>query len=324
HTHTHTHTHTQSSPLTHCPARTCRHFFSNVDQRKVMSHMTGFLSCALGGKMALSPKQVWLIHRDMLWSPDRTQQQVSLAAAPQSDCCPLAMQGQASSSSATPSTACPMMTAGPPSANSVNTNTHEGCPLASQGQPSSSTAMPSTACPMMTTDRPSAHSDSSFEHNHGCPVALQGQASSSSATPSTVCPMMTTNRSSADSDSTIVHGGCPLADPHHQLRENGMPVLRPEHIYVMTEMLTEALVELNAREELIHETTNLLHSMCWIFERGDVFHDPKKKEEQWQQNQQGLKQMSSFGCGGNQALVDSDALAKLDPWQLVAATVEDC
>ncbi|KAF5833018.1 hypothetical protein DUNSADRAFT_10939 [Dunaliella salina] len=322
-----------------------------------MAHFTGFLSCALGNKMPLSPKQVWLIHRDMLWSPGRAQQHPPPAAVPQSSGCPVAMAGRASSSPAVPSTACPMMTTDRPSVGSDSVFEHDhGCPEAIPGRASSSPAVPWAACPMMTTDRPSVHSDSSFEHDYGCPVAMHGRASSSPAVPwatcpmittdrpsgnsdstaehdhgcpeasdnnhaaSTIpatwpgaCPMKTTSRLSADSDSTVVLNGCPIAHSHSESEEeSGPPILGPYHVGNLIEMLRDALTELNAQEELINETTNLLHSVSWVFERGDVFHDPNNEEKQWHDS------------NNAQECVDINKYTGVDPWLLVAATVENC
>uniref|UniRef100_A0A7S3VTJ2 Uncharacterized protein n=1 Tax=Dunaliella tertiolecta TaxID=3047 RepID=A0A7S3VTJ2_DUNTE len=277
-------------------------FFRNLDHSRVMAHFTGFLSCALGNRMPLSPKQVWLIHRDMLWSPARALQQASHAALAEGRHYPASNHSQASTSSTMLSSACPMMTADRPSADSDSAVVHHGCPVAGQSGHSQ-------AASMTSADSDSTMSKSGLD---GCPVAGPSWTAAGPSSMLGACPVTPTHRLSANSDSTSVHNGCPVAG--HSQAEGGVgpPILRPDHVNILIEMLRDVLTELDAKEELINETTSLLHSLSWVFERGDIFDDPRNEEKQWQDSH------------STQGFVDPHAYTNVDPWVLVAATVENC
>jgi len=58
----------------------------------------------------------------------------------------------------------------------------------------------------------------------------------------------------------------------------------------------------------------LLHSVAWVFERGDIFHDPLRKEEQWQLSSNNkLPRLSS-----------NNSMSEVRAWGLRWGKVEEC
>eukprot|EP00983_Pelagomonas_calceolata_P007398 241253-Pelagomonas_calceolata.AAC.2 len=170
-----------------------------------------------------SPKQVWLIHRDMLWSPARALQQASHAALAEGRHYPASNHSQASTSSTMLSSACPMMTADRPSADSDSAVVHHGCPVAGQSGHSQ-------AASMTSADSDSTMSKSGLD---GCPVAGPSWTAAGPSSMLGACPVTPTHRLSANSDSTSVHNGCPVAG--HSQAEGGVgpPILRPDHVNIL-------------------------------------------------------------------------------------------
>ncbi|KAF5832576.1 hypothetical protein DUNSADRAFT_11476 [Dunaliella salina] len=93
-----------------------------------------------------------------------------------------------------------------------------------------------------------------------------------------------------------------------------LPVLGPRHVGVMTQLLKDALVELDAKQELIDDMVRVISGASHLFERGDIFMDAHADEAKWQGlgAQEGLRRpFSNNGLQRRSSLKSPESSARL-------------